>query len=192
MSAHDQRVARATVETRMRLVASRRALAAERVTAGRQVEIAKARVAQMQRLVGQRRAVLAQARSALAGLQAEQAARVAVAQRSIERSVAQTTRTVPTSASSAVTPPAQPDAPSPAAGGAAAHLQRIAMCESGGNPQAASANGLYRGKYQFAVATWRSLGGSGDPAAASEAEQDRIAGLLYAQSGAASWPVCGS
>jgi len=35
------------------------------------------------------------------------------------------------------------------------------------------------------------VGGSGDPAAAPEAEQDYRAALLYAQSGSSPWPVCG-
>jgi resuscitation-promoting factor RpfB len=70
-------------------------------------------------------------------------------------------------------------------------LAKIAQCESGGNPTAVSANGVYRGKYQFSRETWRDLGGSGDPAAASEAEQDRMAAKLYAQRGSAPWPVCG-
>jgi peptidoglycan hydrolase-like protein with peptidoglycan-binding domain len=81
-------------------------------------------------------------------------------------------------------------APAPNSGGGGA-LQRIARCESGGNPTAVSALGTYRGKYQFTRATWRYLGGSGDPAAASEAEQDRLAAKLYAQRGSAPWPVCG-
>ena len=34
------------------------------------------------------------------------------------------------------------------------------------------AGGAYRGKYQFDYGTWASVGGTGDPAAASEAEQD--------------------
>jgi Transglycosylase-like domain/Putative peptidoglycan binding domain len=76
-------------------------------------------------------------------------------------------------------------------GDAAATLQRIAQCESGGNPSAVSADGTYRGKYQFDRETWRALGGSGDPADAPEAEQDRIAAALLAQRGTAPWPVCG-
>ena len=40
-----------------------------------------------------------------------------------------------------------------------------------------SADGTYRGKYQFDRETWRAMGGSGDPADAPEAEQDRIAAL---------------
>jgi hypothetical protein len=76
-------------------------------------------------------------------------------------------------------------------GDAAATLQRIAQCESGGNPSAVSADGTYRGKYQFDRETWRALGGSGDPADAPEAEQDRIAAALLAQRGTAPWPICG-
>jgi hypothetical protein len=72
-----------------------------------------------------------------------------------------------------------------------ATLERIAQCESGGSPTAVSADGQYRGKYQFDRATWERLGGTGDPAKASEAEQDRIAAKLLAQSGTSPWPVCG-
>lgn len=67
----------------------------------------------------------------------------------------------------------------------------IAQCESGGNPGAVSPDGTYRGKWQFDQQTWESVGGTGDPAAAPEAVQDRLAGKLYAQRGAAPWPVCG-
>jgi len=70
-------------------------------------------------------------------------------------------------------------------------LQQIAQCESGGNPQAIGGGGRYRGKYQFTRETWAALGGSGDPAAAPEAEQDQRAATLYAQAGASSWPSCG-
>ena len=70
-------------------------------------------------------------------------------------------------------------------------LETIAACESGGDPTAVSADGSYRGKYQFDYGTWASVGGSGDPAAAPEAEQDYRAALLYAQSGSSPWPVCG-
>jgi hypothetical protein len=69
-------------------------------------------------------------------------------------------------------------------------LRLIAECESGGNPRAVSPGGQYRGKYQFSVDTWQNLGGTGDPAEASEAEQDRIALKLYRRSGTAPWPSC--
>lgn len=77
-----------------------------------------------------------------------------------------------------------------AGGSTSATLERIARCESGGDPRAISAGGSYRGKYQFSRATWRSVGGTGDPARASEAEQDRRAAALLAQRGTAPWPNC--
>jgi hypothetical protein len=70
-------------------------------------------------------------------------------------------------------------------------LQRIAECESGGNPRAISPGGTYRGKYQFSRSTWHDLGGSGDPADAPEWVQDKLALKLYRQSGTAPWPNCG-
>lgn len=73
-----------------------------------------------------------------------------------------------------------------------ATLESIAACESGGDPTAVSSGGDYRGKYQFDYGTWAAVGGSGDPAAAPEAEQDYRAALLYSRSGSSPWPVCGS
>ena len=63
-------------------------------------------------------------------------------------------------------------------------LDAIARCESRGDPRAISAGGTYRGKYQFSFSTWQSVGGEGDPAAASETEQDRRAAVLYRTGGA--------
>jgi len=96
-------------------------------------------------------------------------------------------------------PPTPPEPPAPASGGdgpvaggpSYAVLGRIAQCESGGNPRAVSSSGQYRGKYQFDTGTWASVGGSGDPAAASEAEQDRRAAMLYIERGPSPWPICG-
>ena len=70
-------------------------------------------------------------------------------------------------------------------------LEAIASCESGGDPRSVSSDGTYRGKYQFDTGTWASMGGSGDPAAAPEAEQDYRAALLYQRAGTSPWPVCG-
>jgi Transglycosylase-like domain len=78
-----------------------------------------------------------------------------------------------------------PDVPIPGA------LAAIAACESGGDPRAVGGGGTFRGKYQFDYGTWASVGGSGDPAAAPEGEQDRRAAMLYARAGASPWPVCG-
>ena len=90
-------------------------------------------------------------------------------------------------------------APGSAAGGAStggastagSGLEAIAACESGGDPGAVGGGGQYRGKYQFDRSTWASVGGSGDPAAASESEQDSRAAKLMAQQGASAWPTCG-
>jgi hypothetical protein len=72
-------------------------------------------------------------------------------------------------------------------------LVEIAECESGGNPRAVSANGLYRGKFQFSRGTWKAVGGRGDdPARASEAHQDRMALKLYRAEGVTPWPACGA
>lgn len=67
----------------------------------------------------------------------------------------------------------------------------LARCESGGNPSAVSSTGKYRGLYQFSYATWASVGGSGDPAAASAGEQTYRAQVLYDRSGRGQWPTCG-
>ena len=89
---------------------------------------------------------------------------------------------------------AQQAAATPAAAGANTtappHLEAIAACESGGNPSTNTGNGFY-GKYQFTASTWASVGGTGNPAAASEAEQNRRAAMLYAREGSSPWPVCG-
>jgi resuscitation-promoting factor RpfB len=67
----------------------------------------------------------------------------------------------------------------------------LAQCESGGNPRATNPSGKYRGLYQFSRETWASVGGSGDPAAASPAEQTKRAQILLERSGAGQWPECG-
>jgi hypothetical protein len=71
------------------------------------------------------------------------------------------------------------------------HLAAIAQCESGGDPTAVSADGTYRGMFQFDYGTWASVGGTGDPAAASVAEQVKRAEILYSRAGSSPWPVCG-
>ncbi len=76
-------------------------------------------------------------------------------------------------------------------GAASGSLEAVAACESGGDPTAIGRGGVYRGKYQFTYSTWQSVGGTGDPAAAPEAEQDQRAAMLLAQSGSGQWPVCG-
>jgi nucleoid-associated protein YgaU len=64
-------------------------------------------------------------------------------------------------------------------------LDAIAQCESGGNPNAS--NGTHFGLFQFDRATWRSVGGTGDPRDASPAEQRRRAEALLAARGTQPW-----
>ena len=70
-------------------------------------------------------------------------------------------------------------------------LAAIANCESHGNPRAIGGGGRYRGMFQMTFAAWASVGGHGDPAAASVAEQYKRAALLYRRAGSGQWPVCG-
>jgi hypothetical protein len=72
-----------------------------------------------------------------------------------------------------------------------AQLRSIAWCESKNNPRAVGGGGAYRGLYQFSVSTWAVVGGSGDPAAASRAEQTWRAWLLLSRHGSGHWPICG-
>jgi hypothetical protein len=90
---------------------------------------------------------------------------------------------------------AQAAAARSAMGGGWAALRR---CESGGDYGAVSANGTYRGAYQFSRSTWNSVAARSmphlvgvDPAAASPADQDAMALALYRSSGANPWPHCG-
>lgn len=85
-------------------------------------------------------------------------------------------------------PTVTPAVPSLGGGG---NLAAIRACESSGNYAAVSPDGLYRGAYQFDRSTWQSVGGSGDPAAASAAEQDARASQLWSQRGSNPWPNCG-
>jgi len=76
--------------------------------------------------------------------------------------------------------------------GSARHLNWRALrdCESSNNYTDRD-SATYRGAYQFDLETWQSVGGTGDPADASPAEQDHRAQLLYAVRGRQPWPVCG-
>ena len=69
-------------------------------------------------------------------------------------------------------------------------LMRITACEAGGNPRAVSPGGRYRGQFQFDARTWRSVGGRGDPAGASVAQQWARALLLLDARGTQPWPYC--
>ena len=65
----------------------------------------------------------------------------------------------------------------------------VAACESGGNWAINTGNGYYGG-LQFALATWRGVGGTdfaAYPHQASREEQITVANRLYAQRGLQPW-----
>lgn len=139
-------------------------------------------------------------RADLEGLRAARAAALAKARRALGRIEAREERAVggggrdataplAPGATRATTPrngrwPAVPGGPSRAV------LDRIAQCESGGNPRSIGGGGQFRGKYQFMQSTWEAMGGTGDPAQATEAEQDYRAAVLFVKWGPGQWPVC--
>jgi uncharacterized protein YabE (DUF348 family) len=66
----------------------------------------------------------------------------------------------------------------------------LAACEAGGRANAVDPP--YYGMYQFRLNTWRAVGGTGLPSAASASEQTYRAQLLYKRSNwRTQWPVCG-
>ncbi len=71
-----------------------------------------------------------------------------------------------------------------------ADWSRLRMCEASGSYTVVAANGHY-GAYQFDLATWRSVGGSGLPSDAAPAEQDYRALALYRKRGWQPWECAG-
>jgi septal ring factor EnvC (AmiA/AmiB activator) len=65
----------------------------------------------------------------------------------------------------------------------------IVMCESGGDYGAVNPSSGAGGAYQILPSTWDLYGGRGEPQSAPKAEQDRIAGEIWADSGGSAW-VC--
>jgi septal ring factor EnvC (AmiA/AmiB activator) len=63
----------------------------------------------------------------------------------------------------------------------------IVMCESGGNYSALNPSSGAGGAYQILPSTWELYGGKGEPQNAPKAEQDRIAGEIWADSGPSAW-----
>jgi peptidoglycan hydrolase-like protein with peptidoglycan-binding domain len=66
--------------------------------------------------------------------------------------------------------------------------QQLRQCESSNNYTMNNGNGYY-GAYQFDLATWKSVGGTGRPDKASKAEQDFRALYLYRMRGWGPW-IC--
>ena len=145
-------------------------------------------------------------------LAAEEAARVAEAERRAAEEIARTsTTTAPPTTTTA--PPTTTVAPSsdgavsttttaaPAAPGqpTAAQWDVLRQCESSGNYSIVSANGRYRGAYQFSQATWDWVAGLDhpgllgvDPSTAAPADQDAMALSLWIRRGWSPWPICGA
>jgi len=63
----------------------------------------------------------------------------------------------------------------------------IVMCESGGNYHALNPSSGAGGAYQILPSTWAAYGGQGAPQNGSKAEQDRIAGEIWRDSGPSAW-----
>jgi len=69
-------------------------------------------------------------------------------------------------------------------------FDRLAQCESGGNPATNTGNGYY-GAFQFTLSTWKGVGGTGLPSSHSYSEQKEKAIQLASQSNPGTqWPVC--
>jgi len=85
----------------------------------------------------------------------------------------------------------EPSDDSSSSGGAGGELASIRACESeGSGGYSANTGNGYFGAYQFDLQTWRAAGGSGNPADASPAEQDRIAASHIANGNRGAWPNC--
>lgn len=122
------------------------------------------------------------------------------------------TTAAPTTAAPATTSPPATEAPvteapkaeepSEASSGepTADQWANLRQCESGGNYQIASSNGLYFGAYQFGIGTWDGVANAAGrddlvgvlPSDASPSDQDAMALALWRSSGASPWPHCGS
>ena len=184
-----ERSAREDARLVARLRADRREVAVIERARSREESIARAardeaagHRADLVGLRASRAAALRTARKALARIEARERAAGARDERAATAPLAP-------GATRATTPrngrwPAVPGGPSRAV------LERIAWCESRGNPRSIGGGGQFRGKYQFMQSTWEAMGGTGDPAQATEAEQDYRAAVLFVKWGPGQWPVC--
>lgn len=92
-------------------------------------------------------------------------------------------------------PPQVSAASSPGCGGTVgdpgndACWDRLAGCEAGGNWATNTGNGYYGG-LQFALSSWRAVGGTGYPHEHPRAEQIARARMLWASGGWDHWPAC--
>lgn len=100
----------------------------------------------------------------------------------------------------AATPPAASASPAPrprvqrgtvtAAAMDGDRFDRLARCESGGDPATNTGNGFY-GAFQFVLSSWHAAGGTGYPHEHSYAEQKSLAMSWAARTNPyTQWPVC--
>ena len=95
-------------------------------------------------------------------------------------------------ASKAAAAAAPEPAPTPASpDGDYAIPTAIVMCESGGDYTALNPISGAGGAYQILPSTWKLYGGKGLPNEAPPAEQDRIAAMIWADSGPSAWECAG-
>ena len=85
---------------------------------------------------------------------------------------------------------ARPSAARPARRRPADPWTALARCESSGNPRAVGGDGRYFGAFQFTLASWESVGMSGNPIDHPYAVQLHAARRLADQWGWSPWPVC--
>jgi hypothetical protein len=157
---------------------------AEQVTQTAALSQANATISQMESVQAQ---VTGQLATAVAQQQAAQA-QVAVA-------AVSTARKVTVQKTGAKPPTADPVSPNTADPALNPFLACVVQAESGGNYQAVSPNGLYRGAFQFSQSTWNyaaKAAGRPDligvpPNQASKADQDTLAVALYALDGERPW-----
>ena len=151
----------------------------------KQAALGRAREAQQSALAASR-ARGAQLQSAIARLQAQQAA----AERAAEAAATVTPTATDTAGRGSATPVSTGPALGPSGGWAIPYA--IVLCESGGqnlSPNSAGASGYY----QILPSTWKLFGGTG-PAAylASKAEQDAVASRIWnGGAGASNWVCAG-
>lgn len=69
-------------------------------------------------------------------------------------------------------------------------LAAIRACEQGTAGYATNTGNGYYGAYQFSLSTWASVGGTGNPANASPAEQDMRAQMMIDAGRRGEWPNC--
>ena len=141
----------------------------ERVAA-EAAEAEAARVAELEA------AAAAEAQAAAEAAEAAESARQAELARQARQ--ARTTTTVARRSTTTVAPTASRATPRMETATGSLPPKRVSDCESGGDPTAVNPNGHY-GKWQFSQSTWESVGGSGRPDQASEAEQDKRASMLW-------------